>query len=204
MHVAAIFSRHIHFYSMRRATRTLLGGLAVALFLSALVFGSYFLLREAEVTVPSLFKPAPGTRLLIRMEGFQFARSENGRVAWTMSARSADLYESKEAQLKDVEIEFSSPDGKRAALIGELARMDTGSGDGSIRRGAREVRIVTSDGYLMTTDSLVWKAAERVVKTQDPFKVLGKEIYVEGTGLAADVDMRKLTVSSNVKAVLQE
>jgi hypothetical protein len=43
-----------------------------------------------------------------------------------------------------------------------------------------------------------------VVTTQDPFKVLGKEIYLEGKGLSADVDLRKMLVKSNVKAVLQE
>jgi len=40
--------------------------------------------------------------------------------------------------------------------------MDTLNGNATIRRGLREVRIITSDGYLMTTDTLHWKAdAER-------------------------------------------
>jgi hypothetical protein len=82
--------------------------------------------------------------------------------------------------------------------------MDTETGNASVRRGAREVRIVTSDGYLVTTDSLFWRAADRIVRTKDPFKVLGQEIYIEGTGMSADVDMRKVTVESDVKAVLQE
>jgi hypothetical protein len=89
-------------------------------------------------------------------------------------------------------------------LIGEIGVMDMVSGNGSIRRGAREVRIVTSDGYLMTTNSLFWKAKERVIGTEEPFKVLGREIYLEGKGFSADVDMRKILVNSNVKAVLQE
>jgi hypothetical protein len=82
--------------------------------------------------------------------------------------------------------------------------MDTLNGNATIHRGAREVRIITSDGYLMTTNTLFWKADDRVVKTPDAFKVLGKEIYLEGKGLSADVDLRKMLVESNVKAVLQE
>ena len=66
------------------------------------------------------------------------------------------------------------------------------------------MRIITSEGYLMTTNSLFWKARERVVTSPDPFKVLGKEIYLEGKGFSANVDMRKMLVESNVKAVLQE
>jgi hypothetical protein len=56
----------------------------------------------------------------------------------------------------------------------------------------------------MTTNSLFWKAKERVIGTEEPFKVLGREIYLEGKGFSADVDMRKILVNSNVKAVLQE
>jgi LPS export ABC transporter protein LptC len=192
------------FHAMLRMNWRFIGGLAVVLILGAITYGSYLMLQESDVNVPPLFKPAPGARLLIQMEGFRFSRSEDGRVAWRLDAGSADLYETQEAQLREVEIVFSSPDGKRAALIGDHARMDIRSGDASIRRGGREVRIVTSDGYLMTTDSLIWKAGARVVRTADPFRVLGREIYVEGKGLSADVDMRKLVIDSHVKAVLQE
>ena len=82
--------------------------------------------------------------------------------------------------------------------------MDTGSGNASIRRDTQEVRIVTSDGYLLTTNSLFWKAGERQVWTSDPFKLLGSEIYLEGVGITANVDMRTIVVKNNVKAVLQE
>jgi len=34
--------------------------------------------------------------------------------------------------------------------------------------------------------------------------VLGKEIFLEGVGMTADVDLRKVVVEKNVKAILQE
>ena len=108
-----------------------------------------------------------------------------------MLAGKADLYENKEAKLKDVEIVFDSPDGTKAAkLLGETGSMDTASGNASIRRGSKDVRIMTSDGYLLTTNSLFWKAGERLVWTPEPFKLLGSEIYLEGVGFSANVDMR--------------
>jgi len=174
------------------------------LIVAALLYSGYLLLREADLTVPTLFKPAPGTRLLMSMEGFRFAQSENGRVSWRMNSRSATLDANKEAQLKDIEIVFITPDNKEAALIGDVGIMDTVTGNASIRRDSRDVRVVTSDGYLLTTDSLTWKAGDRLVLTPDPFKLLGSEIYLEGRGLTANVDMRKIVVNNNVKAVLQE
>jgi LPS export ABC transporter protein LptC len=178
--------------------------LALFIVLAAALYGSYRFLRDVDIKMPSLFSPAPGKRLFISMEGFRLTQSEEGRVSLRMSASAADLFEDKEAQLKEIELVFKGPDGRTAALIGETGIMDMVSGNGTIRRGAREVRIITSDGYLMTTDSLFWKAKERQIRTADPFKVLGREIYLEGKGFSADVDMRKILVDSNVKAVLQE
>jgi lipopolysaccharide export system protein LptC len=154
--------------------------------------------------MPALLKSARGERLLMSMEGFRFAQSENGRVSWRMNSRSATLYANKEAQLKDIEIVFITPDNKEAALIGEVGIMDTVTGNASVRRDSHEVRVVTSDGYLLTTDSLTWKAGDRLVLTPDPFKLLGSEIYLEGRGLTANLDMRMIVVNNNVKAVLQE
>lgn len=176
---------------------------AVLLFIGV-VYGGYLFLRRADMSIPSLFHPAPGSRLLMSMEGFRFIQSENGRVAWRLDAGRADLYESKEAHLRDLEITFTTPDKKEASLTGETGTMDTATGNASIRGVNSEVRIVTSEGYLLTTNSLFWKAGQRVVSTPDPFKLLGKEIYMEGKGLSANVDMRTIAVNSNVKAVLQE
>ena len=152
----------------------------------------------------SLFKPKAGARLLMSMEGFRFSEAENGRVTWRMKARNADLYENKEARLKDMEITFRAPDKREGALIGETGTMDTITGNAEIRGVSREVRVVTSDGYLLTTNSLFWNADDRLVRTPDLFKLLGSEIYLEGKGITANLDMHMVMVNGNVKAVLQD
>jgi LPS export ABC transporter protein LptC len=195
----------LNHYAMK-ATPTFIKILAVLLIITAIVYGGYSLFRSRDATVPALFSPSSGGRLLMSMDGFKFTQSVNGSTSWRMNARSAELYENKEAHVKELEIVFisSDKDKKQATLLGEQGTMDTSSGNASIRRGIREVRIATSDGYLLTTDSLSWKAGERLVWTADPFKLLGKEIYLEGTGISANVDMRTIVVKKNVKAVLQE
>jgi LPS export ABC transporter protein LptC len=177
---------------------------AAVLVITAIAFGSYLLMRGTEIVMPVLFHPAPGARLVMSMDGYRFTQSENGRVSWRMDARSAELYENKEAKLQDIKIVFKSTENKDSTILGETGTMDTASGNASIRRVTREVRVITSDGYLLTTDSLFWKAGERVVWTADPFKLLGSEIYLEGMGMSANVDMRTILVKNDVKAVLQE
>lgn len=189
---------------MKHATKRYLIVSAAVLLLLLSVYGLYHILRGTEIQVSGLFRPESGPALLMKMEGFRSARSENGRVAWRMSADSAELFLSREARLKNIELIFA-PSGKgKAVLIGESATMDTESGDAVVKRGAREVRILTSDGYLLTTDSLMWKAHEREVRTSEPFKLLGREIYLEGRGITANLENHTVTVEENVKAVLQE
>jgi LPS export ABC transporter protein LptC len=184
--------------------RGIITALGVLLVLIAALYGAYALLRGTDLTMPTLFQPASGTRLLMSMEGFRFVETENGKVAWRMTADNADLYDSKEAQLKNIEITFIAPDSREARLLGEAATLDTVTGDASIRRGVRDVRIVTSEGYLLTTNSLFWRAGQRIVRTADPFKLLGSELYLEGQGLSGNADMRRIEVDKHVKAVLQE
>ena len=185
--------------------RGIITALGVFFVLISAFYGAYALLRGAERAMPTMSQPpASGTRLLMSMEGFRFVETENGKVSWRMTAGSADLYENKEAQLTKVEITFVSPDSREARLLGETATLDTSTGDASIRRGVREVRIVTSEGYLLTTDSLFWRAGQHLVRTADPFKLLGSELYLEGQGLSGNADMLTIEVDKHVKAVLQE
>jgi len=177
---------------------------ATLLLVAAFVICGYLLLRGRDITMPSLSRPSPGPRLLMSMDGFSIIQSENGEASWRMNSRSADLYENKEAQLKDIKIVFTGPESRETTMFGDAGTMDTSSGHASLRRVTRDVRIVTNDGYLLTTNSLFWEAGERVVRTADPFKLLGSEIYLEGVGISANVDMRTIMVRSNVKAVLQE
>ena len=177
---------------------------SIVFLLIILISGIFSLLRVREITMPSLFQPASETRLVMSMEGFTFTQSEKGQITWRMTAESADLYENKKARLREIEIVYTNAEKRKAVLRGEHGRMDTASGNATILRGSKDVRIVTSDGYLLTTDSLKWKADERVVHTKDPFKLLGREIYLEGRGVTADVEDHTVVVENNVKAVLQE
>jgi LPS export ABC transporter protein LptC len=208
MHMAAVLAAILTYafvpFIVMKINGKLLMMLSVFLVLFAIFYGGYLWLRGADMTMPSLFRPAPGARRLMSMQGFRFTQSEQGRISWRMQAREADLYENKEARLKDLEITFFSPDKREGVLIGEAGTMDTVTGNASISRVSREVRVVTSDGYLLTTNSLFWKAGERLVRTPDPFKLLGSEIYLEGKGLSANLGLRTIMVNSNVKAVLQE
>jgi LPS export ABC transporter protein LptC len=172
--------------------------------LATLLYGSYRLLRDTNLAVPSLFRPVQAKRVLIDMDGYRMVQTENGRTAWSITARTAELFDTRDAVLRDLEIVLYYPDGRTAALLADEGSMNTVSGDASVQRGAREVRIVTSDGYLMTTDFLLWKAVNRVVRTTSSFRVLGKEIFLEGVGMTANADLRKVVVEKNVKAILQE
>ena len=138
------------------------------------------------------------------MEGFRFSQSENGRILWRMRARNADLYENKEAQLKDLRSRIITPDRKEAALLGETGTMDTVTGNAAILRSAgsqdRYERRISADHEFCYsgTRQNVWYS-RRIHSNCS-----ASEIYLEGKGVSANLDMRTIEVNSNVKAVLQE
>jgi LPS export ABC transporter protein LptC len=180
--------------------------IAAVLFLAVITVSGYGLYRQfrgKEIAMPSLFKPA-GSRLLMSMEKFSFIQSERGRVSWRLDTQHADLYENKEAKMVGVEVVYNNPGNGTVALIGASGTMDTTTGNASIRGNSEPVKVVTSDGYLLTTSSLTWKSGEKTVRTAEPFKMLGREIYLEGRGLTARVENHTMTVDNNVKAILQE
>ena len=80
------------------------------LLVAAIIICGYLLLRGRNITMTSLSRPSPGARLLMSMDGFRITQSENGRVSWRLDAMSADLFENKEAQLKEVKIVFKGLD----------------------------------------------------------------------------------------------
>jgi LPS export ABC transporter protein LptC len=188
-----------------KAYRTFIKLLLIFLIVGASVYGGYLIMQDTkEITIPSLLQTSSGVRPLMSMEGFRFAQSENGVISWRVNAKNAELFENKEAHLNDMEIDFKNPDGREATLFGDTGTMDTTNGNASIHRVSQDVRIATTDDYLLMTSSLFWKAGERLVWTPDPFKLLGSEIYLEGVGITANVDLRTIVVKDNVKAVLQE
>ncbi len=178
--------------------------LGTLLILALLTYSAYLVLRETDTPLPESTREAPGARMLLSMQGFRFVQSGDGKVSWRVQSERADLFESKQVRMQGIELAFTSPDNREAVLRGEHGDMDLATGSGSVRRGERDVRVVTSDGYLLTTSALMWRARDRVVKSIDPFKLLGKEIYVEGRQFAANADMRKIVVTGDVKAILQE
>lgn len=190
--------------SIMKKRRTIIFALSVSL-------GGLFLISMALVFMGGtnmppavIFRPLSQSRLLMSMDGFRFAQFEKGAVVWRMAAQQADLYESKEARLRMIEVDFKGDGLRRLTLIGDAGTLNTVTGDASISRGASDVRVLTSDGYLLTTASLLWSASESLVSTPEAFKLLGSAIYLEGKGFSANTDLQQITVKKNVKAVLQE
>ncbi len=178
--------------------------IAASILLISTIFAVFYMLGSTDISMPSLFPHESGPRLLMSIDGFRLRQSENGRVSWQIEASSAELYENKEARLRDLSIHLNSEGGGDVRLISETGAIDTYTGNASLRGESGEVRVITSEGYLLTTNSLHWLAGEKIIRTHEPFKLLGNNIYLEGRGVSANVDIRKFVVEKNVKAVLQE
>ena len=78
--------------------------LAFFIVLAAFLYGSYLFLRDVDIKMPALFRPAPGKRLFISMDGFRLTQTEDGRVSWRMNASADRSVRGVKRQVKGVEI----------------------------------------------------------------------------------------------------
>ncbi|MGE5856538.1 MAG: hypothetical protein ACM34C_08230, partial [Syntrophaceae bacterium] len=97
--------------------------LAIVLILVAILTSRLY--RKAELSLPNFLRPYSQTRVLMSMQGFRFAQFEQDATPWRMEARHADLYENKEARMRNVEIVFSGTESRVVTLFGEEGTLNT-------------------------------------------------------------------------------
>ncbi|GEM_PF-2118517 len=139
------------------------------------------------------------------MDNFHFTQAGKGKIDWEVKAVRAKLFKKEnKAVLEDVEAVFTTSQGIRLELKGDEGLFNTESHDIYIRKRNNDIKIISSNGYTMTTESLSWDNKKRVVATDDAVSIEGKEIKVKGKGLRINAVTQELEVLSDVEAVVKK
>ncbi|MEK6678226.1 MAG: LPS export ABC transporter periplasmic protein LptC, partial [Nitrospirota bacterium] len=138
-------------------------------------------------------------------DNFHFTQAGKGKTDWEVKAVRAKLFKKEnKAVLEDVVAVFTTSQGIRLELKGDEGLFNTESHDIYIRKRNNDIKIISSNGYTMTTDSLSWDNKKRVVATDDAVSIEGKEIRLKGKGLRINAISQELEVLSNVEAVIKK
>jgi LPS export ABC transporter protein LptC len=134
----------------------------------------------------------------IVVEGIGFSEWEEDRLVWTMEAeRSWYRHAEEKARLEQVEVTFFPPGGGRMLLWATFVDYDVQTRD----LWAREsVRGRSDQGYDFTTESLLYDADEREVKTDDKVTLEKDRLTIQGTGMKGSLAEHRFHLLSAVRA----
>jgi LPS export ABC transporter protein LptC len=135
-----------------------------------------------------------------RAEGFSYTRNTDGRVEWEIKAKQADYLESRQiAEFKMVEAVFYDKNNQTVRLNGKTGRYFVDTQD--IEVGG-DVRIVTSMGYTLTTETLKYTQADQTIRSASQAFVHGEGVAMSCDQVVLAVPDEKLELIGDVKGTL--
>ena len=174
----------------------LLLAIALAAVLAAVVAKRYQPQLPVQVVAPML--PAG---IDLALQKIDYTHSEGGVARWRLVANRAEHQaESKLMLVKDLELTFFDEKGER--LLDLAARNGQISSDYSAVEVRDEVIMAHRNGYTLQTASLSYNQAEGVIRTEDPVRLTGRDLTMNGVGLRVDLAKRQVHVLGQVHAVL--
>ena len=136
---------------MNKKAKALIG--AGVLLLAALIVWTVRTIPD-----PPLAHEEKDTPRVMRYDGNVLSEQKDGRVLWDLTADHIEVdIDTQNAQLKDLTAHFYQEDGRTAEVKAQEGAYDAATHDIEVKG---EVTVTTSDGAQLTSDKLVWKAAE--------------------------------------------
>ena len=133
-----------------------------------------------------------------RMEGFTHFRMEMGETKFSVKAKSYTGKEGEEMHLQGVEVQFAyMAKGKPGtSTITADESIYTPTLQKAIFTG--NVHVVTDDGFILDTPSLVYRGDKNLSRTEDPVRFQRKDLAGTATGVVYDAAARRLELLADV------
>ena len=188
-----------------RTTRLIRGGLLAGMaVLAAVVTRSLSQSRAPRPTAESSPQAAESPTTATRMEGFTHFRMEMGETKFSVRAKTYTGKEGEEMHLQGVEVEFTymakGKPGKSTITADES--IYTPTLQKAVFRG--NVHVVTEDGFVLDTASLVYRGDKNLSRTEDPVRFQRKDLSGSATGVVYDAAERRLEMLADVVLKLQD
>ena len=141
-----------------------------------------------------------GEGTLARVEGFSYKRTLDGKSEWELEAKSAVYSDDRQiARFDEVEATFWGKDGNTVSMKGSQGQFHVESQDIEISGG---VVLSSSMGYTMTTDSLDYSSATRMIETESPVVIRGDSLVLSCKGLSLNIAEENISLEGGVKGAI--
>jgi LPS export ABC transporter protein LptC len=177
------------------ARRTLLAASALLA-----VFLGYLLVRNADsvsTSQPSVSEPMEQADA--KLSEFTFTQSKGDVVQWQVQAKQARIFEQEQrALLHDVSLTFYGGEGEEVRVHGDEGMLDTASKDFALSNREAPVTVITKSGYTIYTNHLVWTDKSKEIRTEDPVRIVGPGLEIQGLGLLGRMESEEFEVLHDV------
>jgi LPS export ABC transporter protein LptC len=130
---------------------------------------------------------------------FTLTESSEGRKNWTLWASYAAMYNDRHlVDARTVRIEFFDDEGaKNSTLVADQGLVHQRTNDLEARGN---VRVITTSGVTLETDSLRWRNARRKIMSDAFVKVTRQGDVVTGYGFESDPNLEHFHLAREVRA----
>jgi LPS export ABC transporter protein LptC len=180
-----------------KGTRTVKITIAVVIAV-ILVGGIFFAVFKTDST-----KRSPIVKILpneadVRIQEFVYTEVGKENIRWEVKAKTAQ-YQKKInlALFNQVQIKWTSQDGRVFVMTGDEGRMQTDTKDVEMKGHV----VVTSDaGDRFSTDYLRYSDTQKIIYTDAPVVMENRHMRIQGIGLSILMTKGELLLSSDVRA----
>jgi LPS export ABC transporter protein LptC len=151
--------------------------------------------RKEIVRKPVLADVASGEA--VKLADIHFTQhTPGGGMKWTLDAREVTIsLDRQRFSFNDFRLKLEPQNRPSVELEGKRGDYDKASGEIKVRG---DLRGQTENGYTIMTDQAVFKQKEGLLETDEPVRITGPSLSVEGTGLRYRVETEDLNIHSDV------
>jgi len=131
------------------------------------------------------------------IQGFNLTTTDHGMKQMELKAESAQVFEIKKMIFaQKLEAKNYEKNGGITVLNADSAVINT---ETNSFKATGNVKINTSDGTIIYTDSIFWDDVQKKIIGDGPVTVIKDGNVISGIGFQSDVDMRDIRINKKVK-----
>jgi LPS export ABC transporter protein LptC len=164
------------------------------------IVGFYFWQALAPAPADKNPPAKPDGAVDLKLDRVHYTETREGVKEWELEAVSAAYYkEQNTVVLEKVRVTFYGKNQESYVLVGERGKLNTQTKIIEVFGG---VKVDSSDGYQMVTQSLKYQANLKELSTPDPVDMRGPDLRVQGVGMIVDLNHQRVKILGEVTTIL--
>lgn len=152
----------------------------------------------SSLPAPSVKVDASGADA--ELGSLHLVENKGNRKSWELEADRAKVFQGdKMTRLRNVRVTFYSQDRPPVVVTAREGQVNMETRR-VVARG--NVEMTSPEGYTLKTETLSWNPKGKLVQTDDPVRIVGKDFEVTGVGLVSEVGRHTVEILKDVRAVL--